>query len=159
MSTSRLLDPRWPCAALLLAAATAFAQADDRDVRKHLLEEMQEGAVTVDQKGLVVYANRRFAEVLGAPLESVMGSSFHDYICTADQASVQSFLRNESNHAEKIEVSLRIGHQLVPVFLTASPFVIDHSPAGKFLCIVITCPGNSVSRCTHFLYEWILSGF
>jgi len=29
MSTSQLLDPRWPCAALLLAAATAFAQADD----------------------------------------------------------------------------------------------------------------------------------
>ena len=29
------------------------------------LEEMQEGAVTVDQKGLVVYANRRFAEFRG----------------------------------------------------------------------------------------------
>ncbi|HEY2083530.1 MAG TPA: PAS domain-containing protein, partial [Verrucomicrobiae bacterium] len=42
------------------------------------LEEMQEGAVTVDQKGLVVYANRRFADFVGAPLESVMGSSFHD---------------------------------------------------------------------------------
>ena len=120
------------------------------------LEEMQEGAVTVDQKGLVVYANRRFADVVGAPLESVMGSSFHDYICTADQASVQSFLRNESNHAEKIEVSLRIGHQLVPVFLTASPFVIDHSPAGKFLCIVVTdlTPQKTVEAAASVDREW-----
>jgi len=102
------------------------------------LEEMQEGAVTVDRNGLVVYANRRFADFVGAPLESVMGSSFHDHVCTADQALVQGFLRNQSGHAEKIEVSLRVGHQLVPVFLTASPFCIDDTPAGKFLCIVVT---------------------
>src|SRR6185369_10225855 len=48
------------------------------------LEEMQEGAVIVDQTGLLVYANRRFAEFIGAPLESTMGSSFQDHVCTAD---------------------------------------------------------------------------
>src|SRR4051812_30437147 len=102
------------------------------------LEEMQEGAVTVDQKGLVVYANRRFADFVRAPLESVMGSFFHNHVCTADQAAAKIFLRNESGHGEKIEVSLRVGHQLVPVFLTASPFQMDDSPAGKYLCIVVT---------------------
>lgn len=51
------------------------------------LEQMQEGAVTVDQSGLVVYANRRFADFIGAPLESVMGSSFHDYVCTIRRGS------------------------------------------------------------------------
>ena len=120
------------------------------------LEEMQEGAVTVDQKGLVVYANRRFANFVGAPLETVMGSSFHDHVCTADQALVQNFLRNESGHGEKIEVSLRVGHQLVPVFLTASPFVIDGSPAGKFLCIVVTdlTPQKTVEAAAAVDREW-----
>lgn len=120
------------------------------------LEEMQEGAVTVDQKGLVVYANRRFAEVVGAPLESVMGSSFHDYVCAADQAAVQDFIRNGSGHAEKIEVCLRLGHQLIPVFLTASPFVIDESPAGQFLCIVVTdlTPQKTVEATAAVDREW-----
>ena len=120
------------------------------------LEEMQEGAVTVDQRGLVVYANRRFADCVGAPLESVMGSSFHDHVCTADQAVVQSFLRNESGHGEKIEVSLRVGHQLVPVFLTASPFQIDDSKAGKFLCIVVTdlTPQRKVEAAAAVDREW-----
>jgi PAS domain S-box-containing protein len=120
------------------------------------LEEMQEGAVTVDLKGLVVYANKRFADFLGAPLESVMGSSFHDHVCTADQALVQSFLRNESGHGEKIEVSLRVGHQLVPVFLTASPFLIDDSGAGKFLCIVVTdlTPQRKVEASAAVDREW-----
>jgi PAS domain S-box-containing protein len=120
------------------------------------LEEMQEGAVTVDQKGLIVYANRRFAGVVGSALESVMGSSFHDYVCTADRALVQSFLRNDCGHAEKIEVSLRLGHQLVPVFLTASPFAIDDTPAGKFLCIVVTdlTPQRKVEAAAAVDREW-----
>ncbi len=120
------------------------------------LEEMQEGAVTVDQKGLVVYANRRFANFVGGRLESVMGSSFHDHVCTADQALVQNFLRNDSGHGEKIEVSLRVGHQLVPVFLTASPFLIDDSSTGKFLCIVVTdlTPQRKVEAAAAVDREW-----
>jgi hypothetical protein len=120
------------------------------------LEEMQEGAVTVDQKGLVVYANRRFAHFVGAPLESVMGSSFHDHVCTADQSLVNSFLRNESGHGEKIEISLRVDHQLVPVFLTASPFHIDDSKGGKFLCIVVTdlTPQRKVEAAAAVDREW-----
>jgi PAS domain S-box-containing protein len=120
------------------------------------LEEMQEGAVTVDQRGLVVYANRRFAKFMGAPLESVMGSSFNDHVCTADQALLNSFLRNDSGHSDKIEVSLRVGHQLVPVFLTASPFNIDNSTAGKFLCIVVTdlTPQRKVEAAAAVDREW-----
>lgn len=120
------------------------------------LEEMQEGAVTVDQTGLVVYANRRFADFIDTPLESVMGSSFRDHVCTADQARVNSFLRNESGHSEKIEVSLRVGHQLVPVFLTASPFHIDDGKGGEFLCIVVTdlTPQRKVEATAAVDREW-----
>lgn len=120
------------------------------------LEQMQEGAVTLDHTGLVVYANRRFADFVGTPLESVIGSSFHDHVCTADQARVNSFLRNESGLGEKIEVSLRVGHQLVPVFLTASPFHIDDEKGGKFLCIVVTdlTPQRKVEAAAAVDREW-----
>src|SRR3569833_2660300 len=96
------------------------------------LEEMQEGAVTVDPKGLVVYANRRFADLEGAPLESVMGSSFHDLVCPADQAAVQNFLRNEGGHAEKIEVSLRVGRRGGPGGRAAGPRGGGGAPGGGF---------------------------
>lgn len=119
-------------------------------------EEMQEGAVTVDRNGLVVYANRRFAGIVGSPLDSVVGSSFHDYVCTADRSVVGEFLRNDSGRAEKIEVSLRIGHKLVPVFLTASPFYIDESHAERFLCIVVTdlSPQEKVEAAAMVDREW-----
>jgi PAS domain S-box-containing protein len=120
------------------------------------LEEMQEGAVTVDQQGLVVYANRRFADFVGAPLESVIGSSFHDHVCTADQTLVQDLFRNEAGRAAKIEVSLRVGHQAVPVFLTASPFLVDGAHGGKFLCVVVTdlTPQKTVEATAAVDREW-----
>jgi PAS domain S-box-containing protein len=121
------------------------------------LEEMREGAVTVDRGGLIVYANRRFAGMIGVPLESVIGSRFHEHACLADQAAVKDFLSNENGHVEKIEVSLRAGpQQLVPVFLTSSPFHIDETKGGKFLCVVVTdlTPQRKVEAAAAMDREW-----
>src|SRR5687767_11815742 len=37
------------------------------------VEQMQEGAITASDDGLVLYCNRRFAEMVGMPLERVIG--------------------------------------------------------------------------------------
>ena len=34
-----------------------------------LIENMSEGALTLTPEGLILYANRRFAQILGTPLE------------------------------------------------------------------------------------------
>ena len=41
-----------------------------------LIEEMSEGAATLASDGTVLYCNRRLADLVGAPLESVIGSAF-----------------------------------------------------------------------------------
>src|SRR6187399_1403276 len=38
-----------------------------------LVERMQEGAATVSQTGAIIYANLRFAELVGMSLERVIG--------------------------------------------------------------------------------------
>jgi diguanylate cyclase (GGDEF)-like protein/PAS domain S-box-containing protein len=45
-----------------------------------LIEEMPEGAVVLDPKGVVVYANQRMALLLDAPLERVTGEIFARFI-------------------------------------------------------------------------------
>src|SRR6185437_6187272 len=77
-------------------------------------------------------------------------------VCMADQTAVQKFVRNENGHPEKIEVSLRAGKRLVPVFLTASPFQIDETRGGKFLCIVVTdlTPQRTVEAAAAVDREW-----
>src|ERR1700723_1643015 len=36
-----------------------------------LIENMSEGALTLTPEGLILYANRRFAQMLGTPIEKV----------------------------------------------------------------------------------------
>jgi PAS domain S-box-containing protein len=41
---------------------------------RELVERMSEGAVTIDSAGVILYANRRFSEMVGQPLERVVGT-------------------------------------------------------------------------------------
>src|ERR1019366_5240315 len=46
---------------------------------RSFVEHMQEGAVSMMMDGTIVYANLRFAEIVGQPLECVIGRSFKDF--------------------------------------------------------------------------------
>src|ERR1700751_5300072 len=45
-----------------------------------IVEEMNEGAVTLSPEGTILYCNRRFANLLQLPLERVIGSSLQEYV-------------------------------------------------------------------------------
>src|SRR5579862_4719327 len=45
---------------------------------RQILEEMSEGALTVTHDGLILFSNERFAELVGMPLEQVIGSHLPD---------------------------------------------------------------------------------
>ena len=45
-----------------------------------LIDEMNEGAVTITADGVILYCNRCFAEMLGQPQEKIAGSRFTDWI-------------------------------------------------------------------------------
>src|SRR6201996_7923073 len=44
------------------------------------IEKMNEGAVTLNSEGLILYSNSRFATMVNLPLEKVLGVQFHDFI-------------------------------------------------------------------------------
>lgn len=43
---------------------------------RHLIEEMDEGAVTISDDGVILYCNRRFAQLVSIPMEQIVGSNF-----------------------------------------------------------------------------------
>src|ERR1700755_2421728 len=44
------------------------------------IEKMNEGAVTLNHDGVILYSNSRFASMMGMPLEKVLGLSFDEFI-------------------------------------------------------------------------------
>ena len=74
-----------------------------------LIESMNEGALTLTAKGVILYANRCFARMVQCPLEQVMGSSFRRFLSAADRATLRSLLKRAGKSGSKIQVLLHAG--------------------------------------------------
>lgn len=101
-----------------------------------LVEAMQEGAVTLSPGGLILYSNQRFAEMVGVPLEQVLGASIRSFIAEADRAAFEKLLSDVSHqkcHGE-IALTTSIGDQL-PCNFTLSLLSDQMQPA---ICLVAT---------------------
>ena len=59
---------------------------------RNLVEQMQEGAVVMTSRGDILYANARFAAMVGEPLGSVNGSHFGRFVHAADKYDVETLL-------------------------------------------------------------------
>ena len=60
---------------------------------KVLIENMNEGALTMTKEGVIIYANKSFARLVGTPLERVIGSLLTDFIDTGKREDLQNFLQ------------------------------------------------------------------
>ena len=58
-----------------------------------LVEQMREGAVRLRADGTIDYCNRGFADMIGHPLEQVIGTLARRYIVHGDQPAFESLLR------------------------------------------------------------------
>ena len=59
---------------------------------RHLVEEMQEGAVVLTDRGDILYANARFAALVGEPLASVVGSRMNRFVSVDDRDDFQTLV-------------------------------------------------------------------
>ena len=59
---------------------------------RNLVEQMQEGAAVLTGRGEILYANARFAALVGEPLESVTGSHFGRFVHASDKYDVETLL-------------------------------------------------------------------
>ena len=66
-------------------------QGADRPYRT-FVETMNEGAVTLTMDGTIVYCNRRFADLVGAPLEQTFGKRFFDFVAPLDRPEFEALL-------------------------------------------------------------------
>lgn len=59
---------------------------------RHLVEQMQAGALVLTSRGDILYANARFAALVGEPLQSVTGSQFGRFVHASDTDDVATLL-------------------------------------------------------------------
>jgi PAS domain S-box-containing protein len=102
-----------------------------------LIESMNEGALTLTAKGVILYANQCFARMVKRPLEQVLGSSFHRLLSAADQAALRPLLKRTAKSGSKIQALLHAGDgSQLPAHLSIRPLARNGSKSATFGIVV-----------------------
>ncbi|HEY1686007.1 MAG TPA: ATP-binding protein [Tepidisphaeraceae bacterium] len=97
------------------------------------IEQMQEGAATLAPDGLILYANRRFAEMVGVPMARIISTSIQNYLPAPAWQEISDVL-GPGEPVVKHECILACDSAL-PVYLTASRLSL---PDQDVLCLIVT---------------------
>jgi len=102
-----------------------------------LIESMNEGALTLTAKAVILYANQCFAKMVKRPLERIMGRSFERLLSAEDQAAVRELLKRPANSGSRIQVFLLVGDgSRVPAQVSIRPLSRNASQNASFGIVV-----------------------
>jgi PAS domain S-box-containing protein len=111
-----------------------------------MVEAINEGAATLTVGGEILYANRRFAEMLGTPLESLIGSQLQD-IVRSQECPLAELIERARTAPQKEECTLQInGGRTIPTYLSVSPLTGSDFQA---VCLIATDLTEPKSRETE----------
>lgn len=100
------------------------------------IEQMTEGAVTLNENGQILYSNSQFAQLVGLPLEKVTGKSFYKFITEDCREECQSLIIKAWQGNTKGELSLLPNNgQKIPALLSLKTLDLDE---GLSLSVIIT---------------------
>jgi PAS domain S-box-containing protein len=99
------------------------------------IEKMNDGAVTLNQAGIVLYCNSSFANMIGLELNGVLGSSFKELVHPKFRETVSELIRKAWTHDCKAEITLTGRSGTLPVLLSLNNMETD---GGESISIVIS---------------------
>ncbi len=100
------------------------------------VEHMNEGAVTVDADGTILYANRLFADLVGMPLEQAVGRELLRFVSPADRPQWNELIREANGEPSRRELALvSATGESIPVLLSARHLPVE---PGRFYCCIVS---------------------
>jgi signal transduction histidine kinase/ActR/RegA family two-component response regulator len=98
-----------------------------------LVEQMQEGALTLTPAGDVLYCNHRFAELVGAPTETIVGGPIGRFVTEADRPLLAEALHaGRGKHEGHL---LTVEDRTLPALFSVGTFVAE---GVESVCLVVT---------------------
>lgn len=100
------------------------------------IEQMTQGAITIDENGKILYSNSQFALLINQPLEKVIGQSFFNYIAKDNLPICIELIDSAwENVLTKGELKLATSQYEIPVLLSLKTLDLDE---GVSLSIILT---------------------
>lgn len=101
-----------------------------------IIEEMEEGAVTISDEGLILFCNRSFAQMIGRPIEQVVGENFNKFMSECEQIKYDNILKEGLDGRIKEEITT-LNRRGETIYLHLSMCILPEGMLGK-ICIIVT---------------------
>jgi PAS domain S-box-containing protein len=102
------------------------------------IEQMTEGAVTLNAAGLIIYCNSRLSKLVNTPLSGVLGSEFAKYITPECQEAYKDLFEEGWENPVKGEIKL-VGKPVnIPVSLSINKLDLEDEPALSIIVADLT---------------------
>ena len=88
-----------------------------------IVEDMNEGAATVSQRGIILYANPCFGRMLKRDPAGLVGTAAVDLVASADQAALAELLALHPGQHARAEINLASPDGAVPAVLAVSCWI------------------------------------
>jgi diguanylate cyclase (GGDEF)-like protein/PAS domain S-box-containing protein len=99
-----------------------------------LVEGMNEGIVTFGVDYVILFSNRRFAQILNMPPTRIAASFFQDWVASTDLPRFAALIQGVPSGNRRIEITLTSGGALIPVQLSINAVRLDGRDA--YTCMV-----------------------
>ncbi len=101
-----------------------------------LVEQMDEGAVTLTRDGMIRYCNQYMADMLGLPLERAIGAAMREHVAASSRETFDDLVRQSEQDSARVELTLAAaGGRQVPVYMSLCRMT---SEEGTSLCATVT---------------------
>ncbi|GAA4398472.1 hypothetical protein GCM10023187_09170 [Nibrella viscosa] len=99
------------------------------------IETMNEGAVTLNDQGLILYSNSMFASLVDMPLSRVTGLFFDTLVAPESKTVYHDLFTTSWSQDTKAEITICSSHRLVPCLFSVKLLALDE---GMCLSVIVT---------------------
>jgi two-component system CheB/CheR fusion protein len=99
------------------------------------IEKMNEGALTLNEEGIILYCNSMFAQMVDMPLANVLGTPFADFVAEESAADFQALFTRGWMGDAKEEMLIYGRDRLIPCQLSVTTLQLDE---GVSLSVIVT---------------------
>jgi len=107
------------------------------------IEKMIEGAVTLNEKGIILYSNSRFASMMKLPLSKIIGSYFESFVPNEYRETFDELIKKGWKAESKGEIYLATSNdELIPFLVSLTTLELDDGTALSLILTDLTIQKN-----------------
>lgn len=91
-----------------------------------LIEKMHEGAVTLNEDGIILYCNSYFAKLMNLPLQKILGTNFEKFINASLREHFAFLLKSRANAFKEELYLYAADSKKIPVLMTINSFLLEN---------------------------------